>query len=106
MLQGAPNACPSQLHAFARIPRARTAQFGDNAFRGNVAGQVPTSPVLPGIGEGVQEQTVEQRVRIVMHGRFMRRGKASQHMVGVEVESLRIRARQRGKRIGRRNEWQ
>ena len=106
MLQGTSNARPSQLHAFARIPRTRAAQLGGNAFRGNVAGQVPTSPVLPGIGEGVQEQTVKQRVRIVMHGRFLRCSKASQHTVGVEVERLRICARQREKRIGGGNERQ
>ena len=106
LLQGAANAPASILRAVARIPRARAAQLDGNAFRGNIAGQVPACLVLPRVGEGVQEQAMKQRMHVVMHGRFMRCGKASQHMVGVEVESLRISARQRRKRVGGGNERQ
>ena len=106
LLQGAANAPASILRAVAHIPRARAAQLDGNAFRGNIAGQVPTCLVLPRVGEGMQEQAVQQRMHVVMHGRFMRCGKASQHMVGVEVESLRISARQRGDRVRGGNERQ
>ena len=106
LLQSAANAPESILRAAVRIPRARAAQLGGNAFRGNIAGQVPTSPVLPRVGEGVQEQAVQQRMYVVMHGRFASCGKASQHMVGIKVERLRISTRQRRKRIGGGNERQ
>ena len=59
LLQGAANAPASILRAVARIPRARAAQLDGNAFRGNIAGQVPTCLVLPRVGEGVQEQAVQ-----------------------------------------------
>ena len=94
LLQGAANAPESILRAAVRIPWSRAAQLGGNAFRGNIAGQVPTCLVLPRVGEGVQEQAVQQRMHVVVHGRFASCGKASQHVVGVEVESLRISARQ------------
>ena len=64
LLQSAANAPESILRAAVRIPRARAAQLGGNAFRGNIAGQVPTSPVLPRVGEGVQEQAVQQRLYV------------------------------------------
>ena len=106
LLQGAANAPASILRAVARIPRARAAQLDGNALRGYIAGQVPTCLVLPRVGEGVQEQAVQQRMHVVMHGRFMRCGKVSQHTVGVEVENLRISTRQRRKRIGGGSERQ